>query len=108
MAKKIPVDNNSFTTPKINIGEIRNTEINKAIPLAIQELALMIVNRIFEQPEILDKLITLSELWIKNNLSKSHIESLLNEPTNKVSEDLMSIFSLSLNSLISEFSNLTE
>lgn len=99
------------TAPDIKenlIGEIREQEINHAIPLAIQELAYMIVNRIYNSPELLENLIKSIESWILQNLSKAHIEALLTAPTDIIHKEISEILLKSLTSIISELSELTK
>lgn len=101
--------NESVMQQKVNdVAEKELVTQDIAIPLPIQEIAFMIVNKVYETPDLLEGLIKSVEVWILHNLSESHITELLTNPTEIISKELNGILLESLTSLISDLAEVNE
>ena len=110
--KKIPDTGNHSNNEAMqqNITELpkQNNLVNLDIPLQTQEIAFMIVNKVYATPELLEGLIKSVELWIIHNLTEDHITELLTNPAERINKELNDILLESLTSIISDLAEVNE
>lgn len=92
----------SLKEQKIN----KNDEDNETIPLPIQELAFMIVNTIYSEPQLLEQLNTLVANWILDTYSKQQVTKLLLDTNN--SEQYVQLLVQSLGNVVSSLAKTQE
>lgn len=83
------------TLPNPDPERLPNPE-HQDISLATQELAYMIVNKIFSNPELVEKLISIVTNWLQENLTQRHLSQLLRSDSGII-EDYNNLLTSALN-----------